>query len=80
MKLIDWMKTEGLDDQQLADRLTSLSSDPEKSTSPSAVKKWKYGERIPRQHEMQGLHVISGGNVSPNDFYGIDRPSEVPAS
>lgn len=80
MKLIDWMKSEGVDDQQLADRLTALSPDPEKSTSPSAVKKWKYGERIPRLHEMQGLHTISAGSVAPNDFYEIEAADEAKAS
>lgn len=72
MKLIDWMKTEGIDDQQLAERLSALSSDPEKTTSASAVKKWKYGERVPRADEMKGIHALSHGAVAPNDFYEIE--------
>jgi hypothetical protein len=75
MQLIDWMKTEGIDDQQVADRLSSLPEGTDKSISAFAVKKWKYGERIPRPDEMRGLYAISAGKVGPNDFYGIEPVS-----
>jgi hypothetical protein len=70
MKLLDWMQREQLDDQQVADRLNALPSSS--NSSAAAVKKWKYGERIPRSNEMQGLFAISGGEVTANDFYGIE--------
>ena len=75
MKLIVWMKNEKVDDQQVADRLNALPGAEDKSISASAVKKWKYNERIPRPDEMRGLHTISAGKVDPNDFYAIEGSS-----
>lgn len=79
MKLIAWMQSEGVDDQQVADRLSALSDDPGKSVSVGAVRKWKYGERIPRPDEMVGLYQISNGKVTANDFYDLPSDPNEPA-
>lgn len=60
MRLIDWMREANLDDGQVADLVGGVSG--------HAVKKWKYGERIPRRAELLRLIEISSGKVSPNDF------------
>ncbi len=60
MKLIDWMKRESLDDDAVAERVGDVTG--------SAVKKWKYGERLPRRDELLKLYEISGGVVTPNSF------------
>lgn len=77
MKLLDWMKREQLDDQQVADRLSALPDATD--VSAGAVKKWKYGERIPRVDEMHGLFSVTAGEVTANDFYELD-PTERAAS
>jgi hypothetical protein len=60
MRLIDWMHEAGLTDSEVADKVGGISS--------HAVKKWKYGERIPRRAEQRRLTEISDGKVTPNDF------------
>lgn len=60
MRLIDWMRQANLSDTDVADRVGGVSA--------HAVKKWKYGERIPRRAELLKLVEISEGKVSPNDF------------
>lgn len=60
MRLIDWMHETKLTDGDVAEMVGGVSS--------HAVKKWKYGERIPRRAELQRLADISEGKVSPNDF------------
>lgn len=37
----------------------------------TVVRRWETGDCIPRREEMQRLFDISGGEVTPNDFYGI---------
>lgn len=60
MKLIDWMREEDLDDEQVAARHGDCTG--------FAVKKWKYGERTPRNAQMRRLTEISNGRVTANDF------------
>lgn len=38
----------------------------------STLAKWISGIRIPRKEEMITIFEITGGQVQPNDFYGID--------
>jgi DNA-binding transcriptional regulator YdaS (Cro superfamily) len=33
-----------------------------------AVRKWRYGQRIPRPTMQQRIAVATGGQVTPNDF------------
>jgi hypothetical protein len=60
MQLIEWMREANLTDVDVATMVGGVSS--------HAVKKWKYGERVPRRAELQRLADISAGKVSPNDF------------
>ena len=72
MKLIDWMKQKNLDDEAVA----TLHGD----CSAGAVKKWKYGERIPRDAQMRRLIEISEGAVTANDFVGAGSHQQAIAS
>ena len=38
-----------------------------------AVRKWMYGQRVPRSAEMQIIRDVTSGQVAPEDFY--DAPS-----
>ncbi|MGO4449066.1 hypothetical protein AB4Y96_09075 [Phyllobacterium sp. TAF24] len=40
-----------------------------KDISPSGVRKWMYGERIPRPDQMRRLAFATNGEVMPNDFF-----------
>jgi hypothetical protein len=61
MKLLDWMKRQKLTDATLAaalgDGATALS-----------VKKWKYGETLPRPADIVRLEEITAGGVALRDF------------
>lgn len=70
MKFDAWLKLEGLDDAAAADRIGDCSE--------HAVKKWRYGERIPRADKMRRIQEISGGAVSPPDWYS-EPANESPA-
>lgn len=75
MKLIEWMKAEGLNDQAVVDRLNALPGRENDPVSVGAVRKWMYGERIPRAPEMAGLFEISEGQVDANSFYELPTDS-----
>jgi DNA-binding transcriptional regulator YiaG len=60
MRLIDWMREKNLSDGDVATLVGGVST--------HAVKKWKYGERVPRRAELQRLDQVSDGQVTPNDF------------
>lgn len=63
MKLIDWMRSKGFDDFAVAQMHGDCTA--------FAVKKWKYGERTPRNAQMRRLSEISEGSVTANDFVGV---------
>lgn len=67
MKLDDFMKAEGLDDAAMAARIGEVSE--------FAVKKWRYGERMPRPGVMGRITSATHGQVTANDFIEA-RPSE----
>lgn len=71
MTLLDFMRTEGLDDAEMARRVGECS--------PGAIRKWKYGERIPRAKFIDRIREVSGGRVNPADFYRAPRPDEMPS-
>ena len=60
MRLITYMKERGLDDEGFASLIGS--------TSARAVKKWKYGETVPRLPELVRIEAVTGGAVKPSDF------------
>lgn len=61
----------------LAEYISDLKVSPEKlaesldGVSASALRKWISGERIPRKEQMEKIFEVTGGKVSPNDFYSI---------
>lgn len=60
------MKERGLDDEAMAVLITQV---PDGSTvSPSAVKKWRYGERVPRPAQMIRIQRATTELVTANDF------------
>lgn len=36
--------------------------------SVSGIRKWMYGERVPRPDQMRKIAEMTGGAVQPNDF------------
>lgn len=65
MRMIDWMRSENLDDQQVAKLLGNCSA--------SAVKKWKYGERVPDAKRILQIESLSKGGISLTDWV---KPAE----
>ncbi len=60
MKLIDWMRDNSADDDAMASLIGGVSG--------HAVKKWKYGERMPRRNELLRITEVTNGLVTANDF------------
>lgn len=44
--------------------------------SVSGVKKWRYGERVPRPEQMRRIADVTMGAVCPNDFILISEAAE----
>ena len=63
MQLQSYMKENGLDDDAMAAAIGDCSA--------SAVRKWKYGERIPRPPQARRIAEITNGRVTMNDFVGL---------
>lgn len=42
--------------------------------SPEAVRRYAAGERIPDRETMPLIVEVTGGEVTPNDFFGINTP------
>lgn len=67
MKLLDWMRREGVDDDGMASRVNDgLSLDDH--ITVSAVKKWKYGERQPPADKIVRIEEVTGGEVTLRDL------------
>ena len=67
MRLGDFMKTRSLDDAAMAALIGEVSE--------GAVKKWRYGERTPRPHQMARITAATDGQVTANDFM-LEQPDE----
>lgn len=63
MKLINYLSEQKMSDGDFAS-LVGVSS--------HGVRKWKYGERIPRADQMRKIAEATGGKVQPNDFIFLD--------
>lgn len=61
MKLRDWLRKEGITDDEFASRLGG-------EYSATAVSKWKYLERTPRLPVLIRIAELTGGAVRPEDF------------
>lgn len=64
MKLSDYMRQHALSDDAMAALVGGCSA--------SAVRKWKYGERMPRAGVLARIHDATEGHVTANDFLSID--------
>lgn len=60
MRLYDWLVSNDVSDADFAERV---------GTSPHAVKKWRYGERIPRSVALARIVAATNGQVTANDFF-----------
>ena len=67
MKLATWLKQNQMTQQKFLEESNALGYD----FSIHAVVKWCSGRRIPRGPEMTAIYKVTGGNVTPNDFYGL---------
>ena len=67
MTLAEFIRTRSLTDAQLAQML---------NCSTGALRKWKYGERIPRPGQMRKIAEVTDGHVTPNDFLTSRGPDE----
>jgi len=65
MKFADYMKTHGLEDEEMAELI---------GCSVFAIRKWKYRERTPRPEQMLRIKAATGGMVSADDFMIEDKP------
>jgi transcriptional regulator with XRE-family HTH domain len=60
MKLAKYLNDRDLSSRKFASEMGGVSA--------SGVRKWIYGERIPRPDQMRKIAEITGGLVEPNDF------------
>jgi len=60
MKLSDYMRANRLTNAAFAEIIGSVG--------PSAVRKWRYGERYPRIEELVKIQQVTKGKVTPADF------------
>jgi hypothetical protein len=74
MKLQAWMTRENIDDSEFARRMEEQT---EKPCSDHTVAKWRRLERIPRPASMAAISVITGQEVTANDFVP-DAPPTAP--
>ena len=61
MKLASYLKDAGLDDEAFAQRSKGRFS-------AEAVRKWRFGVRVPRPQHMALIAELTAGAVTANDF------------
>lgn len=64
MKLLEYLKVHDISDEQFAAQIGGCSV--------SAVRKWKYGDRVPRLPELVRIEELTGGAVTARDFLSED--------
>jgi hypothetical protein len=72
MKLADYLRQESLDD----DAFASLS---EGVFSAEAVRKWRFGVRMPRQKQLEKIVELTSGAVTANDLFAARRDESPPS-
>lgn len=70
MRFKDWISREGISLGQAARRIGLPNA--------TAVRRYMLGDHVPRPGIMTRIYCVSGGAVTPNDFY--DLPPLLPAS
>lgn len=63
MKLQEYRKKENKTQQDIANDLGVFQS---------VIQKWESGETIPRPESMQKIIAYTKGEVTANDFYGVE--------
>lgn len=69
MRLADYMDKHDLDDLAMAGRLGS-------DVSAWAVRKWRYGQRVPRRDMMRRIEVATEGAVTTSDLFDAADDAE----
>ena len=72
MKLSAYMEQNGLTPDAMAQRVGDCSE--------SAVRKWMYGERVPRADQLRRIFEVTEGAVSANDFVHADQTPSTPTA
>ncbi len=67
MILSDWLKQEGISPTDFARRLNKPQA---------TVARYVTGKRIPEPPIMRDIFDLTGGQVTPNDFYGCAASPE----
>jgi transcriptional regulator with XRE-family HTH domain len=62
MNLTEWRRRQGLQSRQAAARL---------GIGPKSYSRYEAGRRIPRPATLRRIFLITGGAVTPDDFYDI---------
>lgn len=60
MKLTQYLTENNISPEQFAATMDGMSI--------SGVRKWMYGERVPRPDQMRKISEVTDGAVQPNDF------------
>ena len=67
MRLLEFMKQRGLSDEQMAEMIGP-------DATPRSVRKWKYGETMPRIPALLRIEIVSEGLVTGKDFVEPEKP------
>lgn len=67
MKLAQYLTDKNISPEQFAADMGGLSI--------SGIRKWMYGERVPRPDQMRKIAELTGGLVQPNDFILSAEPA-----
>jgi DNA-binding transcriptional regulator YdaS (Cro superfamily) len=70
MKLKDWLTKTGIQPSDFAKTI---------ETQPAAVSRYCAGTRIPEKEVMPRIVAATNGEVTPNDFYGVDVAGPQPS-
>jgi transcriptional regulator with XRE-family HTH domain len=65
MKLAQYLTDKNISPEQFAFDMGGLSA--------SGIRKWIYGERVPRPDQMRKIAELTKGAVKPNDFI-LEKP------
>ncbi|MBR9970828.1 XRE family transcriptional regulator [Magnetospirillum sulfuroxidans] len=71
MTFDEWTKSEGLTWERTAALIGAANA--------SVARKYSLGT-IPRPTTMRRIYAVSGGKVTPNDFYGLPGPEPTEAA
>ena len=73
MTIGEFLKTNGLDEEGFASRSDG-------TFSAEAVRKWRFGQRIPRPQHLRKITEITDGAVTANDFFALSSPTPAGAT